>query len=555
MGWIILSLRGKSILPVGPWPGGLNRRDEQVASMAMDGKQLRWCLNLDVLDSGILQSRLGCRKVLSTAPIYGGTGIDLIGSVLDGASKSLYAIIAKRAAGPTSTFYYTRDPETPATGFNLVATAQTGTFTDVVQYNSILYFIQAVGGAGTAQSRTSISAGGWTAQATIPKGDQAFVVRDRMFVIDWANSNVLWSKATDPLTWAAPDGGNVFISPGDGESITKVVFINNSIYIFKRNKTFLMTFNTDPSVDGQVVPLSTVRGAHDAIVYNNEIYLVNDQSVYKLVNNYFTDIGTLTDIYQEAGLDQLFDTQVRLFVEAGDKLIVGPVNIILTGQLFTHYCMNLRTGAWSTRRYDDANVQPQSVTARKYVTWRDSQTVAGASTGNIYVNQVGGVGTVLSYTRFKAWNIADITQNTLDVNNAEHTISPEYSMVTSEVVPEGSYYEWKRCFAIFGRWYLNLDSFTDNTAVIDYRVGPDLYTPIESIAIPLSTNFFTVEQEGKAIFKSFRFKSMAVAITKASRDLGTVVAKSPDDNSLVRIDNLQLILAGNRQQVSEAVNA
>jgi hypothetical protein len=415
----------------------------------------------------------------------------------------------------------------------------------------VLYFIQSVGGAGTAQSRTSLSAGGWTAQATIPKGDQAFVVRDRMFVIDWVNSTVYWSKATDPLTWAAPDGGNVLISPGDGEFITKAVFINNSIYIFKRNKTFLMTFNTDPSVDGQVVPLSTVRGAHDALVYNNEIYLVNDQSVYKLVNNYFTDIATLTNIYSAAGLDQLFDTKVRLFIEAGDKLVVGPINVVLPGQLFTHYCMNLHTGAWSLRRYDDPVIQPQSSTARKYISWRDSQTSAGASTGNMYVSSTG----ILSYTRFKAWNIADIQSNTIDVNSAEHSISPEYSLVTSEIIPEDSYGEWKRMFLIMGRWYLNVDGFVDNPVKIDYRVGPDLYTTIENVNLPLSTNFFTVEMEGKAPFKSFRFKSLAIGLSKTSKDLGTVGAKNPDDNSLVRVDNFQVVVAGNRQQISEAVNA
>lgn len=546
-----MTLRGKSILTIGPWPVGLNRRDERSAQMSGDAKQLRWCLNFDVLDTGVLQSRLGCRKVLSTAPVYGGVWIDLIGSVLH-TDRSLYGVVAKRLAGPTSTFYYTRDPETPSTGFNLIATAQTGVFTDVVQYNSILYFVQAVGGAGTAQSRTSLSAGGWTAQPNIPKGDQAFFVKDRMFVVDWAASTLYWSKATDPTTWAAPDGGSVLISPGDGEVITKVVFINNSIYIFKRNKTFLFTFNTDPSVDGQNVPLSTVRGAHDALVYNNEIYIVNDQSVFKLVNNFFTDIAVLSNIYQDAGLDQLFDTQVRLFIEAGNKLVVGPVNIVQTGQLFTHFCMNLVSGAWSTRRYDDAGVCPRSITARKFIGWRDSQTVTGASVGNMYVNDTG---TVLSYTRFKAWNIADIQSNTIDVNGAERAISPEYSMVTNEVIPEDSYGEWKRCHLIMGRWYNNLDSFTDNGVTIDYRVGPDLYTSIESVPLPISPNFFTVEQEGKVPFKSFRFKSVSIGVTKASRDLGTIITKNPDDPSLVRIANLQVIVAGNRQQVSEAVNA
>lgn len=550
-----MTLRGKTMMTVGPWPGGLNRRDENNAQMTVGPKQLRWCLNLDVLDSGVLQSRLGCRKVLSTAPVYGGTGLSLIGSVVDGASKSLYAVVGKVINTPPiqTLFYYTRDPETSPGGWNLVASAQTGTFTDVVQYNNVLYFVQAVGGGGTAQSRTAISSGGWTAQPNIPKGDQTFVIRDRMFVVDWINNTVYWSKATDPTTWLAPDGGSVQINPGDGDIITKVVFINNSIYIFKRNKTYLFTFNTDPGVDGQVVPLSTVRGAHDALVYNNEIYLVNDQSVYKLVNNFFTDIAVLTNIYQDAGLDQLFDTQVRLFIEAGNKLVVGPVNIILPGQLFTHYCMNLITGAWSTRRYDDSAIMPQAKTQKKYLLWRDSQQAAGASTGNIYVSEAGSG--LLCYTRFKAYNIADIQQNTLDLNSNEHTVSPEYSMVTNEIIPEDSYYEWKRCYFVNGRWYLNLDGFIDNAVNVDYRVGPDLYTTIQQVGLPLSSNFFTIEQEGKVPFSSFRFKSVAIGISKTSKDMGVIGVKSPDSNSLIRVANLQLVVSENRRQVSEAVNA
>lgn len=545
-----MGLRGKSVIDVGPWPGGINMRDENVASMTVNPKQLRWCLNFDVLDSGILQSRLGCRKIISTAPVYGGTAVTLIASILE--NTHLYAVIGKESGvGANTTFYFTLTPESTPGGWNLIATAQTGTFTDAIQYNSVIYFVQDPVGGGTAQSRSSLGAGGWTAQPNIPKGDQAFVVKDRMFVVDWTLSKVYWSKATDPTTWAAPDGGFVLVSPGDGEEITKVVFINNSIYIFKRNKTFLFTFNTDPAIDGQLTPLSTVRGAHDAIVYNNEIYLVNDQSIFKLVNNFFSDLGILTNIYSSAGLDQLFDTKVRLYLEAGDKLVVGPLNIVIPGQLFTHMCMNLKTGAWSLRRYTDANVQPQSDVRRKYLTWRNSAANTGASTGNIYVSAAN----ILAYTRFKAWNIADIVQNTLDVNNAEHTISPEYSIVTHEIIPEGSYGEWKRCFWIMGRWYINLDALTDFLPTMEYRLGPDLYTTIQSVAVPVSSNFFTVEMEGKIPFNSFKFKSVAFSMTKPSRDLGTIVAKTPDSNSLIRIDNFQVIVGGNRQQISEAVNA
>lgn len=544
-----MTFEGKDVIKVGPWPGGMNARDQDKASEVVNPKQLRWIKNFDVLDSGVLQSRLGCRKVLSTAPIYGGTSINLIGSILE--STHLYALVGKVTAGPVTTFYYTEKPEDAAAGWIIIATAQTGTFTDVFKYNNVIYFIQAVGGAGTAQSRATVTAGAWTAQPNIPKGDQVFVVKDRVFVVDWAASTIYWSKATDPTTWTAPDGGSSLISPGDGENINKVVFINNSIYIFKRNKTFLFTFNTDPAIDGQVTPLSTVRGAYDAIVYNNEVYIVNDQSVFKLVNNYFSDIGLAADIYVGAGLDAMFDPLSRLFIEAGDKLVVGPVNIVNPSQLFSHYAMNLKTGAWSYRFYDDAVIRPQADVRKKSIPWRNPATAAGSSTGNIYCSATN----IVSYTRFKSYNLLDIQANTLDVNSAEHTISPEYSMITHEIIPNNSYPEWKRCYLITSRHYADIDSFTDASVTYNLRLGPDLFTVGQSVIMPLSTNFFTVEKEAKLGFQSFRFKSLSIVLVKNSQDLGTIVAKSPDSNSLVILKSLELIVGANRRQISEAVNA
>lgn len=545
-----MTLQGKNIIQIGPWPNGVNARDENKASMSVSKSQLRWCKNMDFLDSGVIQSRLGCRKVLSTAAIYGGTSIYLIASILEG--NDTFAVLGKTATAPvTTSFYYTKNPEVPATGFTAIATAQTGLFRDAIKYNSVIYFVQDPLGLGTGQSRTALATGGWTAVTTMPKGHQAFLVKDRMFIVNWDASQIFWSKATDPTIWAAPDGGSVLVSPGDGQIITKVVFINNSIYVFKRNKTFLFTFNTDPAIDGQLTPLSTVRGAHDALVYNNEIYLVNDQSIFKLVNNFFSDLGVLANFYDTVGPDQLFDPLCRLFLEGSDKLVVGPVNIVYPGTLFSHYCMNLKTGAISYRFYDDPVVQPQAPTFKKNLIWINSSTVAGASTGTIYCSATN----ILSYTRYKAWNIADIMANTLDVNSNEHTISPEYSMVTHEVIPNDSYGEWKRCYFVQGRWYINLDLITDNAPVMDTRIGPDLYTTVQTVLIPVSPNFFTIEREGRVPFLSFRFKSLSLSVNKASRDLGTVVAKSPDSNSLIFIQQYQLVVAENRQQISEGVNA
>lgn len=542
-----MTLRGKTTIEIGPWPNGLNLRDQDKASMEVSPKQLRFIKNFDVLDSGVLQGRLGCRKVLAAAPIYTGTSIRLISSILQ--TNDLYVVIASFAS-PNSTFWYSKKPESTA-AWTSIATAQTGSFSDAVQYNSVIYFVQAVGGAGTAQSRTSLSAGGWTVQANIPKGDQAFVVKDRMFVVDWAASKIYWSKATDPTIWAPPDGGNVLVSPGDGESITKVVFINNSIYIFKRNKTFLFTFATDPAVDGQLTPLSTIRGAHDALVYNNEIYLVNDQSVFKLVNNYFSDIALVLDVGTFAGLNDMFDPLTRIFVEDGYKLIIGPVNIVNTGQLFSHFVMNLHTGAWSGRFYDDIAIRPQADLQKKYLTWRDTANVNGSSVGNLYISTAGSG--LLCYTRFKSKGLFE-DQNTFDVNSSEHTISPEYSFSTHEIIPENSYGEWKRCHFIQGRWQINLDTFLDTIPVFNIALGPELFVTASVATMTQAVNFFTAEKEGKLIVNSFRFKSFILAFFKPVDDLGTVAAKDPDGNSQILIKNIQVIVSGNRQQISEAVN-
>lgn len=514
------------LLRSGPWQLGLNNRDEQQhASDLVQPFELRFLMNLDVTDSGVLNSRLGCRKCGSTTMYtdISTTGkFSALGSVEVQAGKR-HAVVACHDGGSpgTSTFRYTVNPADTAAGW-LTPPGGTlaGKFSTLFQYNNLIYFVGTPGGGATGQSRTAIDAGVWTAVAALPKGDLSFVIRERAFIIDKAANRLYWSKATDPATWAAPDGGFVDINPGDGQLINDAVVVTSQLYLFKRNKTFLFTFTSDPAIDGQLTLLSGTVGAYSAVSHPNGIFVVNDFSTYRLVNNFFADIGVKQDMLHTMSLNIVGDPGTLVNLE-NDTLIVGPV---INPFIFTHAAMNMTTGAWSFRRYENATPAISSALPNsKAISWRDS-TTGGSSggAGNIY-----GSGTrILSFTR-NQYVFGD-AQSTLDVDESGNTISPEYSLSTSEYTA-GDYDVWKRLFWAGARVVLTKPT-GDNAITLRPTVGPDLSTP-QQTGQPLPT-----ATGGKVALKSFRFRSLAWQLVKSAKNLAALDPNTPSALTVKEIE-------------------
>lgn len=330
---------------IGPWPSGMNL---QLNEDLIGDDHLRDVLNFDVDNDGTLLPRRGLR--FYAFPGGAGTTAKLLGSVnIDsGTTTNVYAV-QQMGTG----IYYTN---TVNSVWSTAAYTMSAAMNVVVPYNGVLYYVPASGTGG--YSATNFT-GSTTSRPNIPSGTIAFMLKERMFVVDPTTNTVWYSKSTDPTTWAAPDGGFFKVTPGDGDVITSAIVQNNSIVIFKRNSTYVFTFTTDPAYDGVLRPVSTDIGAYSATVFNNEVYTVNNRSVFKFVNLYFSDIGQAINIQYPTGGAPGATYLATLHVVDQTLVLLMPDKY--------GFAMNLINGAWSRYKFDF-----DFVNVAKSVTFYDS---------------------------------------------------------------------------------------------------------------------------------------------------------------------------------------
>lgn len=493
---------------MGPWPRGLVLENFSAAPYDLEPNQFRFSQNLDVGDTGSLLARKGCRKC-GTAGMYTDLSTSgkfwLLGSV-DISDGTKYAVIATHngASPGTTTLYYTKRPhDNSGTGyFTVPGGTLAGIYKTAFQYNNKIYIVPAPSLGGTGQSRTAIDSGVYTAVGTIPSGEISVVVRERAFVVDKTANRISWSKATDPTIWAAPDGGFVDVNPGDGQTINAVVVVNSQLYIFKRNKTFLFTFTSDPALDGQLTLISGLLGAYSATPYTGGgIFLVNDRSVYRLSNNIFTDMAQAQDLRKFMSIDYQPNAVVSL---ENETLVIGPA--FAGSFIFSHAALNLHTGAWSLRSYQkaDGSFISGAAPSTKQIQWRDTDTsLAMGGAGVMY-----GDGTrVLSFTR-TAYAFSD---DALDVDDSGNTVSPQYVLMTHPYTA-GEYDVWKRMHSVYAHLSNTLTG-GDNTVTLEVRPSPAL-TASQTANVPTAG--------GKVPIRAFRFRGCALTINKPIKNLTTL---------------------------------
>lgn len=301
-----MATRDRQVVRFGPWPKGLNQR-LQVAGQRYAGglDELFAATNLEYNDDGSIHPRRGIKILYSSITpandnwsVFKGGKSQIIGSV--------YGSIALGSAGGKTYYvgfdglrnwFYGNDPTDPS----VVAAGQIKTAgnpdsagfspTCLFQYNGNVYFVRdPANGLSTLLKLTwaqFIGVANWAPVATAQgqRGNQAFILKERAFIVDYLNSRIYWSKATDPETWNAPDGGNVQINPGDNDVIIGCVVADNVIYVFKYRSIYKFGFTSDPAVDGSVVLLNDNLGGAP-VEYNNIVYFAGtDGNMYRLSGN------------------------------------------------------------------------------------------------------------------------------------------------------------------------------------------------------------------------------------------------------------------------------
>lgn len=531
-----------TLVPQGPWPGGMALDTFTRSPYSAPPGSLRYVNNLDITDQGSLQPRPGIRKCGITAMYTNTRSFELLGT-LDGRSDidaaSSIAIIGVTRNTSQTDVYYTVAPHSTAGANwpNVPGGPITGSFSTVVQYNNVVYFVPIEGGTGNGQSRTTMTVGAYTSVPAIPGGRFASVVRERMFVFNQLTNRMYWSKATDPTIWAAPDGGFTDINPGDGQFINSVVVVNSQIYIFKAKKTYLFTFTSDPAIDGQVTLISGAEGAFAATTYNNVIYAVNRKSVYRLQNTVTTPLATAQNFELNLLLGLSSFTSINV---EGNYLVVGPF-FPSSGQAYSHAAMNLNTGAWSLRSYQAAlgtfptQFLDYMAPSGYAINWRDGSTslptAAYGGTGNLYAN-----GATLLYSR----TIFPVLGDSLDYDLTGHQVSPQYDVIT-QPFSSGQYDAWKRLHHLYAHLTNSL-AVGDNPITLSTYPSPAL-TAAQTVNVPTAG--------GKVPIRSYRFRATSFGLSKALKDLGAGLdPRVPTNSSNLYVYDLEPHISSNGRVVN-----
>ncbi len=144
------------------------------------------------------------------------------------------------------------------------------TLTDVVFYQNFYYFIQSsAGGAGATGYKVTATPASTTVLANIPFGERAAVIKDRMFVYSNVEHRLYWSKATDFTTWAAPNGGFVYI-----DEMNDFVVVHDTIFIFNSTSIYTFSFEGDPA-NGTVQLLTNQDHGRNPVVIEDDVYYIS----------------------------------------------------------------------------------------------------------------------------------------------------------------------------------------------------------------------------------------------------------------------------------------
>ena len=330
-------------VPLGPFSGGLNQLEDP---RIIGDDQLAVCQNMDIGRSGELILRNGLREQTSTTQV-----IKFIGA----ATKSDNTSRLYEFAAGDGFVYYNDSPLTVSAYIFL--TVQAGQTEKTVQYNNNVYVIPkgvqfgtATAGVGFYQNLTSNAI---TSVASMPRGTGSLIFKDRLFIFgpvdrtNTATQRIYYSAATDPTNWPA---ANFFdVNPGDGEGVTAMIAIQDTLIIFKRHSTYALFYDTDPGL-GVLRRVNTQIGATgpDAVAqFENGIFIIDEKAVYRIQNLLFTDIGKninlrvrrVTQTFAYNTLDQAF-----VF---GNRIIFTVYTGRGGGADYEYYIYNTEIDAWS----------------------------------------------------------------------------------------------------------------------------------------------------------------------------------------------------------------
>jgi hypothetical protein len=219
----------------------------------------------------------------------------------------------------------------------------------------------------------------------VPASHVGMIIKDRLFLFDKYANKMYWGPPLqildfrqfnelkvmspgpppvyEPIAVTAPFGkdtaGEEIIEPTTPEdTIRSVEFNNNNFYIFKRNATYMFTYQLSPLTDGYMRKISSEMGAYDSTNFRENIIVINNKGVFQINGTEFIDLQQKMNFRFEFPLDNTNIAPNDIFITNFNELVLFGFRDMVSNPEEPkkhYYVMNTSSGAWSKWDYDYTN--------------------------------------------------------------------------------------------------------------------------------------------------------------------------------------------------------
>lgn len=491
-------------LALGPWPDGLNLTSNRDRSVYLRPTELSEATNVVITPEGFIEPRPGCKMVTSDIlyeHLKGNATLTILGSVKL-PDSTIVAFVQVHHSG-TSYVYKVFSPTNISFYFSAPGSRFSHVLmhTGITDHSGIIFFADEINKSYVTPdySLTTVPTLIPSTNA-VPGSTGGLIVKDRLFLYEGRTSKFMWSPATNILDWSKVDdpdtvgvdvAGHEFIErtiPTDG--IMCIAFLNNSFYIFKKNKTYLFTYQNIPADDAYLRKISTEFGALDCTTYRGTIVVFNGKGVFRVDGTEFIDLQAQLNLRFELPVDHNSIEPDDVFItDFNNNLLIGYCDVnsrfeypdMLWNDVWddtwenfdytkadnSYYCMNGYSGAWTKWDYTYADLPNlknyiASPGSQGYLAQEIRSTVQTLFFASFDRSR-------LVYMEWKPVKTVDTTSNfNLDSNISSPTIPlttlyiPKVKIATKASIG-GSMLNYKKIYRTFIRFYLSDQPINPNT--------------------------------------------------------------------------------------------
>lgn len=352
---------------IGPWSGGLNLTSNRDLSPYLKDNELGVAVNVQLTSEGFVESRPGFKILENPINDIDDGVYKILGSIL--ISDQEVVVVQVKSISNTKIYYIKGDKTvvlkatmSSACDFSsvLAINQSTATIGSTVPRGIFLFDSVADNACYRLEEAPTFSAATpalMSSSLAIPKSHFAFSLKDRTFLVDSKKSKIYWSAVAGGALWfdmayagvdttlqayAKATGYNqTEPSLDSSDDITSVEFVNNSFYLFKKNATFLFTFQADPETDGYLRKISNTLGAFDSTVYRNTVVVINNRGVFSVEGTEFIDLQVKLNLRFEQYIDT---ASPRAFItDFNGNILIGYTS----GTKDFYYVLNGVNNGWT----------------------------------------------------------------------------------------------------------------------------------------------------------------------------------------------------------------